>query len=354
MKPRSSGRLAWVAGSGFVLLALLGGMIWWIAQDDRDDRVGTAAGLPSLGVTIHLEEWTDDDRRAQFARLAQMGSTWVRVGLPWYAFQPESPEVDERELERLDRIVSDATSNGLHVLFIGDQPPSWADVDEAGTTSRPDAYAAFMAIVSEHFRNRGPDGASPAYELMNEPNGQRSDDGDLWAPAVDYAITACAAYKAIKAADGGAVVAVGSLDVTDWESWLRTAFRSGLRDCFDVLSVHVYADMGVLAEVRDVARDEGRPEVEIWLTEFGASTCPEPEEWCVSEALQAQRIVERILDLQRSYPWVPIVMIYQDQDEPNNPRESKERHFGLYRVDDSGALVEKPAVAALRDLYRPA
>jgi polysaccharide biosynthesis protein PslG len=309
------------------------------------------AALPSLGVDTHIEGVTGDERRAEFASLAAMGASWVRIGAPWYALQPGPGAVDADELHKLDQIITDATSAGLRVLLIGDQAPDWAGGGDA-TASNSAAYGSFMGTLADHFRGRGPRGVSLAYEIMNEPDGLRTDD-KTWATPTDYANAACAAFRAIKAKDPGAQVVAGSLDVTDWEPWLRSAFKAGLGKCLDVLSAHPYSDLDVLNQVRATAAAEGYPGVPVWVTEFGFSTCGQILQSCVGETEQASLLVGRLEELRRQYPWVPVAIIYEAQDEPDNPGKSPERAFGLFKEGNAGqGLVAKPAVVAIRALYR--
>lgn len=309
--------------------------------------------LPSLGVTTHLSGLTDAGRRAEFARLATMGASWIRVGVPWYSVQPTPQTVSASELGALDQIMAEATTAGMRVLFIGDQAPSWAGGGGA-TASMPAAYGSFMGLLAEHFRGRGPQGTSPAYEIMNEPDGLQA-NGQPWATPNDYAAAACSAFHAIKSQDRGATVVAGSLDVKDWDPWLRSAYQAGLGTCFDVLSAHPYSNLDVLDQIRAFASAEGSPDVRIWVTEFGFSTCGDLQQSCVSEADQASLLVERLEELRRYYPWVPVAMIYEDRDEPNNPGAPPERAFGLLKTTDNGAgVMAKPAVATVQALYRGA
>jgi hypothetical protein len=317
-------------------------------------RSTAAAGapLPELGVTVHLDGRDAAQRRDEFARIAALGATWVRLGIPWYAVQPDNGHgTAAGAMRALDQTVSDATSAGLHVLLVGDQAPTWAG-GGSETASLPDAYGTFMGLMAKHFRGRGgPGGASPAYELMNEPDGDRG-DGRAWAPAPQYAAAACSAYRAIKAGDPGTQVLVGSLDVSDWKPWLQEALRQGLGSCFDALSAHPYSGLSVLDDIRSVAADAGRPDATVWVTEFGASTCGDDLlGGCVSEAEQSSRIVSTLQDLRAHYPWVPVAIAYQDRDEPANPRGGKETGFGLWRATGPG-MTPKPVVEALRALYR--
>lgn len=311
--------------------------------------------LPSLGVNVHLEGLSANQRRTDFVRLATMGVKWLRIGVPWYAVQPSPDAVDFKELHKLDQIIADATSARMRVLLIGDQAPSWAGGGEA-TASMPAAYGAFMGILAERFRGSGPRGVSPAYEIMNEPDGLRP-NGQTWAKPTDYAEAACAAFHAIKSRDRAAVVAAGSLDLSDWESWLRSAFHAGLGGCFDVLSAHPYSDLTVLNKVRAAASEEGVSNVPIWVTEFGFSTCSDILQQimrvCVSETEQAHLTIERIKQLAAHYPWISVAIIYEARDEADNPGKVKERAFGLFKKEDNGpGVVAKPAVAAIQALYR--
>ena len=349
MRRRTLGRLsvALVLCVLGVVVVAVSGALETVAPISEDSH----PVLPSLGVTTHLSGLTDAGRRAEFARLATMGASWIRVGVPWYSVQPTPRTVSASELGALDQIMAAATTAGLRVLFIGDQAPSWAGGGGA-TASMPAAYGSFMGLLAEHFRGRGPHGASPAYEIMNEPDGLQ-ENGQPWAAPSDYAAAACSAFHAIKSQDRGAIVVAGSLDVRDWAPWLRSAFQAGLGTCFDVLSAHPYSHLDVLDQIRAVAGAEGSPDVRIWVTEFGFSTCGDLQQSCVSEAGQASLLVERLEELRRYYPWVPVAMIYEDRDEPSNPATPPERAFGLLTTTDDGAwMVAKPAVAAVQALYR--
>lgn len=217
----------------------------------------TRTTLPALGVDSHLDDLPLGEHRAELARLAAMGASWLRAGAPWYALQPEPGAFDPAALSELRQMVEDAASLGLKVLIVGDQAPDWAGGGDH-TASNPQAYGAFVGQLAQELRGLGPGGSSPAYELMNEPNGLVR---ATWAEPVEYARSSCAAYRAIKAADPSATVLAGSLDVSDWQDWLGTALRAGLADCFDALSAHPYAGLAVLDEIRAVAAEAGRPDL---------------------------------------------------------------------------------------------
>jgi hypothetical protein len=188
---------------------------------------------------------------------------------------------------------------------------------------------------------------------MNEPNGLINKGGRTWANPTEYALSACATYRAIHTADPSATVVVGSLDVTDWRNWLRSSMRAGLAQCFDVLSAHPYSGMAVLDEIRDLASQEGRPGITVWVTEFGESTCGNQSLGCVSEDEQATILVDSLLELASLYPWVPVAVIYESRDEPYVGGGPAERSFGLFLAASGNTdPVPKPAVTAIRELYK--
>ena len=100
-----------------------------------------------------------------------------------------------------------------------------------------------------------------------------------------------------------------------------------------------------------MVREEGRSDIQIWVTEFGESTCDEPVLGCVSEDDQAARLVASLSELASGYPYVPVAMIYEAQDDPQAPGASSERHFGLFRLAGDVAKVPKPAATSIRKLY---
>ena len=204
---------AWGAFSNALGKPRPGAALFWKGQAMAAPPRSLLCTLPSLGVNSHLDTMVDNQRRAELSRLAGMGATWVRGSAPWYALQPETERFDPVQLDRLRRMVMGATAAGMHMLVLGDQAPDWAGGGD-DTASHPEAYGTFMGSLASALRGLGPGGSSPAFELMNEPNGLMAKGGRTWAAPADYARSACAAYRAIHAADPGATVVAGSLDLS--------------------------------------------------------------------------------------------------------------------------------------------
>jgi hypothetical protein len=67
-------------------------------------------------------------------------------------------------------MVKDTAIYGINVLVFIDQAPEWAGGGDH-TAANPKAYGSLMGEVARQLRGLGPERDSPAYELMNEPNG---------------------------------------------------------------------------------------------------------------------------------------------------------------------------------------
>ena len=325
-----------------------------------------ATPFPALGFQVNLDSQSSTDRRRVLADLAAMGATWVREGVAWHLVQPNPGALSTTALAPVDSLVTDAAAAGLRVMLTADDTaPAWATTGTAQDLSNN--YGDFTGRLAAHFLGKGPSGSSPAYELMNEPNGGGAGSTTAGTQSnaqvepqstkpddtpTDYAHAACAANTAIHAADSAATVVAGAIGADlPWMTWAQTSLQAGLAQCFDVLSMHSYSGTSPLPELRTMAADAGRPNATIWLTEFGATTCTEANVGCVSEAQQSTIILDNLNKLQQNYPWVPVAMVYQACDlvGASTPREAA---FGVYRSTTSTRCsAPKAVVAAITDLY---
>jgi hypothetical protein len=177
--------------------------------------------------------------------------------------------------------------------------------------------------------------------LWNEPNVPAFFSSPT--PAKDYAKLVKAAYPAIKAADPSLRVLAGAMSGPDVR-FLEDLLRAG-GDRFDALSLHLYDAPAALGEeVKDIQKvltEHGlRPDV--WITEFGYSTCALRAAECVSPARQAT-------DLRRAFrsltevPHVSAVIAYTLSDTGTEP-DSINDHFGVVTSD----LRRKPSFDAVK------
>ena len=299
-------------------------------------------GLPQLGFTVRMS-MPQSRYEETFRNLRTVGAQWARV-----AAGREDPG-------KVDLVARAAAAHGINLLITGllpeDQSHGRAPVDEAG-------YAARMADLARRLRGRGPGGANPVFEVLNEANAS--------VPAATYTRLTCATYKAVRAVDPGIRLIAGSaqmyISTPHWDSWLQQLLDDGMGKCIDALDAHDYQDIGwetsarsALSAMHTMLIRHGEGQKPIWLTEFGASTCPGPIRpgGCYTEQAQAAKIVNTVRELRAHYPYVPVAMVYTDRDIIDaSVNDSFERSFGIWRTDGQNVAARpKLAVEALRKLY---
>jgi hypothetical protein len=277
-----------------------------------------------------------DDRVAQMAR--DVGFDSVVQVLPWRDINP-SP--GRYAWSAGDDIVRTAQAYGLKLVVRLDMPPAWAVRSEAteGLPFDLEAYADFVGAAAARYRGR-----IAGYIIWNEPNlaaewsRSGSDLVDRWAsyagwvadPA-DYVGVLGAAYRRVKAADPGALVITAGLAPTNENSpramddrqFLRQMLDAGAQECFDVLGLHAYgyglpptADRTIhdglnLARVVDLHEIllEYDGEKRVWITELGY-TIGEGQHPNVSEADQADYLVEALRLIGREWSWIDVVTVW--------------------------------------------
>ena len=330
---------------------------------------GQVAGLSS-----HLM-WTDvtsEEQDRSLDLIAESGASMVRVDVSWATFEQNAKgQYEDWYLDRLDALVDKAEQRGIDILFTVTDSPCWAssapDLLKQGCTGAwwdvnvqrhppifEQDYADALAYLVDRYGTR-----VAGYEIWNEPNSKhyfRSTD-----QTADYARIVRAAYPAAKAANPAVTVIAGSLSESPLD-FAEELFDHGIGGYFDAWSVHPYSGdaspldpltpeyirnsyaRGVPA-MRKLLLSHGEDKP-IWLTEFGwsTSTIRNSETWRngVDEATQAL-YTEQALIKASEWPYVPVIIIYELQDQWDNPGD-RNSNFGLVRYD--GTL--KPAFDAFR------
>jgi len=299
-------------------------------------------GLPQLGFTVRMS-MPRSRYEDTFRNLRTVGAQWARVG------------VDRRDPGRADLVARAAAANGINLLITEtlpeDQLHGRAPVDVAG-------YAARVDDTARRLRGRGPGGANPVFEVLNEANGS--------VPAATYTRLTCAADEALRAVDPSIRLIAGSaqmyISTPHWDTWLQQLLDDGMGKCIDALDAHDYQDIGwetparsALSAMHTMLIRHGEGHKPIWLTEFGASTCPGPIRpgGCYTEQAQAAKIVNTVRELRAHYPYVPVAMVYTDRDIIDaSVNDSFEQSFGIWHTDGQNVAARpKLAVEALRKLY---
>jgi polysaccharide biosynthesis protein PslG len=316
-------------------------------------RTGTS-GAPLGGVNIVanlLGNGATASIDREIALAHSLHAAVVRAGVPWSALEPSGPgQISQVALSSLDRLMSDAAGDGIHVIVFVDSTPCWAssapasllrrctpDTDSKANAWPPSSPAYYASTVSYLARRYGPELA--AIEIWNEPDQRNEDYFAGPHKARRYAAILRAAYPAIKQADPNIPVLAGSL-VGYNGVFLRALYAAGIRGYYDGIAVHFYSlTLASLRSFRaaEVASGDRTP---LWLDEFGWSSCwpkrrLEAEQACVTPQIQARNVTDMFRMLAHT-PYVAADVLYKLE---STPTES----FGVL----SDGAARKPAFAAL-------
>jgi hypothetical protein len=275
----------------------------------------------------------------------------VRSEVPWSALEPFGPNrFDQGSLAFMDRLMGDATADGIRVILLVDSTPCWASSApksllrkcaplrsgkaSAWPPSDPAAYASFVAFLAKRYGT-----GLAAIEVWNEPDQANEDYFAGPHKAQRYAVILRAAYTAIKQANPLVPVLGGSL-VGSNGVFLRALYAAGIKGYYDGLAVHFYNL--TLASVRSIhevqlANGDATP---LWLDEFGWSSCwprqkIQEEQACVTAQTQAANLADVFHSLART-PYIAAEVPFKLQDSPGED-------FGVLTTRNA----RKPAFAAL-------
>jgi hypothetical protein len=300
-------------------------------------------GLPILGIGINGDAGPQDDAHLRNLRALTPGSMWYRQGIGYTSGNAYQGARDLlRRLRSFDFKI-------LLRISLGSNPGSV-------TASQ---YAQHTRNLVQAAKDEGLTPEEVVFEYHNEYNGND-------ASAVHYVNMAKAAYPVIKSIDPNYKVIGGSENVykSGWQAWLDRIYALGFGDVTDGLSWHDYAPQSAYSRTNDmyaILKKYGQQNKMIWMTETGASTRtsggsdggPNSGEGGVSYQGQATRITGLLRDLGKDWPQITHVILYVDLDRPNigasNPHEA---YFGLWENTSNWVRTPKPAVEAIKNLYR--
>jgi hypothetical protein len=316
-----------------------------------------AHALPArdiAGVALHPWQLQGAAEREQaLAGVAATGTRWVRVDMPWSWVEGSGPAVESGQgnWTAIDPIVQAAGRRGLTLLPVIGFTPNWAsDIGDPWALPDPGAFEDFFAAALRRYPQ------IPAWELWNEPNLERFSK-----PQPDPARFVELLRAARRARDGvgssarlisGGLAPGGQIDIVPWID--QMAMRGGL-DLVDGLGIHPYsvaepdspgAWMMQLEALHDHLADVGRPNLPLYLTEYGAPTVPYANGYGppLTEEQQADRL-RTAFALATRFDWVRAVTWYEYRDSCDDPADA-ECHFGLVHAN----LSAKPSYTALRDV----
>jgi polysaccharide biosynthesis protein PslG len=316
----------------------------------------------------------DQDRTVSLMKDA--GVKWVRLNISWKSVEPNSKgSYSSGYLSNIDSIVDKVRAAGIQVVMpMADSVPYWASADpskytdSSGTkhwnvywrpTSFNDYGDAFRYVVNRYSAH-----GVHVYEVWNEPNLK-----NFWPSgpnATEYVQMLKAAYPAAKGADPSSTILAGALSDNDY-GFLQGIYAAGGGPYFDAVSDHTYPNAGpdscwndsagkrnrfafcAIEEIRNTMVANGDSAKQIWLTEFGWSTCDNSFSGCwgkgVSESDQATYTTEAFRDLE-SYPYVKAALEYNFRNTyfRNDDPGDFSADLGLLRTD----FTPKPAYAAFQ------
>jgi Cellulase (glycosyl hydrolase family 5) len=274
-------------------------------------------------------------------RMQQAGAGWVRCAFAWSDMQPF--EGQPLNFVWADRAVNGAQSHGVKVLGILGAAPSWANggnwpnyPPDAGHTTQ---WQAYVSAVCARYK-----GKVSAWEIWNEEN-----INAFWQPTPDAsAYTALVAQTEpyIRTADPAAKVVMGGLAGLG-SDFLDACLKAGIADHVDAVAYHPYVEtLGpptgytpkerlcrfLVTWVRSLIAQYTTKPLEVWLTEFGWTTCTESPPG-VSEDTQASYMLRSLINYADTD--ADRVIWYNIFDEESGPAD----HNGLLHND----LTAKPS-----------
>lgn len=310
----------------------------------ESEEIANPEGLPALGFSLNGESLAGLITPGHYRTLAGFtpAPVWARIGF--------SSDGDWRA--RVDKYVDVIRAAGLKVLLRASFPvEQWSGKAPLDTA----AYGTFVGELAAHIQAKGIDPVDVVFEYPNEINSTEI-------TGAQYARAAASAYPKLKAVNPDYQVIGASEDVykRGWRRWLENAFKAGYARYSDGVSFHNYDVAGHHAKytfLRRLMRKYGAADELVWLSEFGTSTPPNPSGTALggqTPARQAERIVANLKDLRDNFPWITHAFIYADVDIPSRQvSDPFEANFGIYRITRTWRAIPKPAVAAIKDLYRP-
>lgn len=306
------------------------------------------------GVALHpwqLQDYRTRDR--VFAGIAATGAHWVRMDMPWAWVEPDRPRLrnGRGHWGALDPIVSAADRHGLKIIGMVGGGPEWAsDSGEIWAYPDTDAFEDFFEAALRRYPQ------IPAWELWNEPNFERfSKPG----PDVESFVEYLRAAKRVRDRVGskaklisGGLAPGGDVDIMPWIN--QMAMRGGL-SLIDGVGIHPYSSVAAddprswmmqLEQLHERLGELGRPDLSLWLTEYGVPSVRTASGYGppISEAQQAERL-RTAYALASRFDWIENLTWYEYRDSDTGTSDPEE-NFGLIHTD----LTPKPAYTAFRDV----
>ncbi len=345
------------------VLALLGYRL--VSQQRYVQRGVLYEQLPALslpmdglyGVNVSLEQYASDEELRHTLSLVRAGGfRWLRQHFPWAEIEPQPGTYD---WEPWDRLVAEASRQGLELVAVLDTAPVWArsPADRDNRFAPPQFVTTYGLFVRAFAQRYG--GRITCYEIWDQPNiyphwGARPVD-----PAAYVRLLKVAAAE-LRAADADAIVLsaglapnteAGGRNMSE-ELFLRGIYQAGGRGLFDVLAAKPYGfwsgpeDRRVDPQVLNLSRlillreemvRHGDGDIPIWAVEFGWNSLPQDwygqaPPWGTDDiSKQMDRTVKAVQRIRQEWSWLG-VLCWADW-QPALPNDDPHWGFALLDAD---------------------
>ena len=370
----------------FSAAGLLGAIAVVLAPTASSAQSSTVADPNGFGYGYQVQLWHYDPvaRSNVIGDVTQSGFNWVTQQLDWGEIEVEPGNYD---FSQLDSIINETSAAGLRIMLSFFHAPAFYRSDTSGLMpADPSTFGAFMQAVAGRYP-----GQVQAYELWNEENldretGTGNVDPSTYLPLLE------AGYTGVKSADPNALVLLGAPSPTtsnvpgvsiDDVSYLQQLYAINGGEAagfFDIVSAHPsgfsnppdctpatpqcslsggwnnddsFFAFTRVSEYRDVMVQNGDAGKQIWFTEFGYCSNPNPPpgyEYCryITEDQQAN-FLEQAYAIARQTPYVGAMFTWNLNFQLSVPQFDEKWGFGVVRDDYSG----RPAYGRLLGMPKP-
>lgn len=338
--------------------------------------IGAApAEAKKLQLGVHA---TNDLSASEVQRMGQGDVGILRVVFRWSAVEPQPGLYN---WDRLDALMKATGREKLDVLPVLVGTPDWAKDDPAaGETEGKEAWPVTNTVGAEHARlfigkvaeRYGRDGTFWAdnpdvryepikdYQIWNEPNRKLFSPGGRPKPLL-YARFLKSSSRAIKAFDPKANILMAGMPQRfstgrPLDSYLREFYKiKHVKQAFDTMTLHPYSTnvKGIefsIEQMRELLRNVGDKNRELWITEFGWGSGGDSEFFSKSPKTQARLLTESFKLMRNRRDkydlGAAIWFSWRDRPRPAGGSNPWQVHTGLFKQ----AGGQKPAWAAFTDL----
>ncbi len=347
LKPHAAIR----TGVWFLLLLVVAAAAWIVVERHQTRIRGvprdfpppvTEADVPTLGVNVALEQYTDQERDAVLARLADDGFVWLRQTFYWSQIKDSGWEPVECILDAVARYPQLRL-----VVVLDDDPPA--------PPERPERFASFASQFASRYGDQ-----IDYYQIWDEPNLSQHWGGAPANPRAYADLLARAAW-AIRDADPEARILLAGLAPTIESGernlsdirFLERLYQTGVGPYFDIVVGKPYGfdtgpddrrvddsllNVSRLLLLREVMVEHGDEGKAIWASHWGWNALPEgwegaPSIWGqTDEATQAARTVATLERARAEWPWVGAMIL--EHFQPAVPDDDPRWGFALVGPDD--------------------